>query len=182
MQHNDAGLLLIILALYLSPQVSFPDCVRWTTIEFDPLCGTAQPEDMLRLFIPCRSLQFSSLSSKAFTHDAINSWTELKKFFGSTGWPTSVLVLPGDEHIDTSDPCVCETCCDAQTPVFLLFAGNEVLFSLETASDYVKDEKACFYGFKCMAVGYEFNPGPDEVSRLLLIIFVTNYVAVFCTD
>lgn len=41
--------------------------------------------------------------------------------------------------------------------------GNEALFSLETASDYVKDEKACFYGFKCVAVGYEFNPGNDEV-------------------
>lgn len=41
-----------------------------------------------------------------------------------------------------------------------------MLFSLETASDYVKDEKACFYGFKCVAVGYEFNPGPDEVQML----------------
>lgn len=47
-----------------------------------------------------------------------------------------------------------------------LISGNEVLFSLETASDYVKDEKACFYGFKCVAVGYEFNPGPDEVQTL----------------
>lgn len=45
-----------------------------------------------------------------------------------------------------------------------LLSGNEVLFSLETASDYVKDEKACFYGFKCVAIGYEFNPGPDEVK------------------
>lgn len=48
-------------------------------------------------------------------------------------------------------------------------SGNEVLFSLETASDYVKDEKACFYGFKCAAVGYEFNPGPDEVHTCLHI-------------
>uniref|UniRef100_A0A8B9J812 E3 ubiquitin-protein ligase MYCBP2 n=1 Tax=Astyanax mexicanus TaxID=7994 RepID=A0A8B9J812_ASTMX len=89
-------------------KVSFPDCVR--------------------------SLHFSSLSSRPLAHETINAWTELKKFSGATGWPTSVLVLP----------------------------GNEALFSLETASDYVKDEKACFYGFKCVAVGYEFNPGPDE--------------------
>lgn len=47
--------------------------------------------------------------------------------------------------------------------------GNEALFSLETASDYVKDEKATFYGFKCFAVGYEFCPGPDEVSLFLSI-------------
>ena len=31
---------------------------------------------------------------------------------------------------------------------FLFAAGNEVTFSLETASDYVKDDKASFYGFK----------------------------------
>ncbi|XP_059355583.1 E3 ubiquitin-protein ligase MYCBP2 isoform X7 [Carassius carassius] len=115
-------------------KVSFPDCVRWVTIEFDPQCGTAQPEDVLRLLIPSRSMHFSGLGSKSLAHETINSWTELKKFSGSTGWPTSVLVLP----------------------------GNEAHFSLETASDYVKDEKACFYGFKCVAVGYEFNPGLDE--------------------
>lgn len=46
--------------------------------------------------------------------------------------------------------------------------GNEAQFSLETASDYVKDEKACFYGFKCVAVGYEFNPGADEVWHFFL--------------
>ncbi|XP_066542914.1 E3 ubiquitin-protein ligase MYCBP2 isoform X1 [Hoplias malabaricus] len=115
-------------------KVSFPDCVRWTTIEFDPQCGTAQPEDVLRLLIPSRSMHFTGLGSRPLAHETINAWTELKKFSGSTGWPTNVLVLP----------------------------GNEALFSLETASDYVKDEKATFYGFKCVAVGYEFNPGPDE--------------------
>ncbi|XP_023654220.2 E3 ubiquitin-protein ligase MYCBP2 isoform X4 [Paramormyrops kingsleyae] len=115
-------------------KVAFPDCVRWMTIEFDAQCGTAQPEDVLRLFIPSRSLHFSGMGSKPLVHETINAWTELKKFFGSVGWPTTVLVLP----------------------------GNEAVFSLETASDYVKDEKACFYGFKCIAVGYEFNPGPDE--------------------
>ncbi|KAF4109316.1 hypothetical protein G5714_010389 [Onychostoma macrolepis] len=115
-------------------KVSFPDCVRWMAIEFDPQCGTAQPEDVLRLLIPSRSMHFSGLGSKSLVHETINSWTELKKFSGSSGWPTAVLVLP----------------------------GNEAHFSLETASDYVKDEKACFYGFKCVAVGYEFNPGLDE--------------------
>ena len=42
--------------------------------------------------------------------------------------------------------------------------GNEVVFSLETASDYVKDDKACFYGFKCTVVGYEWAPKPEEVD------------------
>lgn len=65
-------------------------------------------------------------------------------------------------------------CYSLHLPCFLssLFSGNEVLFSLETASDYVKDEKACFYGFKCVAVGYEFNPGADEVQYHLYIILL----------
>ncbi|XP_064413761.1 E3 ubiquitin-protein ligase MYCBP2 isoform X3 [Latimeria chalumnae] len=116
-------------------KVSFPECVRWMTIEFDPQCGTGQPEDVLRLLIPSRAFQNSGFASKqTAVPDSLNSWIELKKFSCSSGWPTTVLVLP----------------------------GNEALFSLETASDYVKDEKACFFGFKCIAVGYEFSPGTDE--------------------
>ncbi|XP_048349653.1 E3 ubiquitin-protein ligase MYCBP2 isoform X14 [Sphaerodactylus townsendi] len=116
-------------------KVTFPECVRWMTIEFDSQCGTAQSEDVLRLLIPARILQNSGFGPKQIAvHENLNSWIELKKFSGSSGWPTMVLVLP----------------------------GNEALFSLETASDYVKDEKATFYGFKCFAIGYEFSPGPDE--------------------
>ncbi|MEJ1280583.1 MYC binding protein 2 E3 ubiquitin protein ligase [Cricetulus griseus] len=116
-------------------KVTFPECVRWMTIEFDPQCGTAQSEDVLRLLIPVRTIQNSGYGPKLTTvHESLNSWIELKKYSGSSGWPTMVLVLP----------------------------GNEALFSLETASDYVKDDKASFYGFKCFAIGYEFSPGPDE--------------------
>jgi E3 ubiquitin-protein ligase MYCBP2 len=45
---------------------------------------------------------------------------------------------------------------------FFFLIGNEVIFSLETASDYVKDEKACFYGFRCLVVGYEWHANPGE--------------------
>ncbi|KAG9492135.1 hypothetical protein GDO78_000574 [Eleutherodactylus coqui] len=115
-------------------KVSFPECVRWISVEFDPQCGTAQSEDVLRLMIPGRNAHISGFGPKFPVHESLNSWVELKKFSGSSGWPAPVLILP----------------------------GNEALFSLETASDYVKDEKACFYGFKCFAIGYEFSPGTDE--------------------
>ena len=42
-----------------------------------------------------------------------------------------------------------------------------MIFSLETSSDYIKDEKACFYGFKCSLVGYEWNTKTEEVGNLL---------------
>jgi len=45
--------------------------------------------------------------------------------------------------------------------------GSEVWFSLETASDYVKDERACTYGFKCVVLGYEWSSQPQEgLARL----------------
>lgn len=33
-------------------KVTFPETVKWLTVEFTSECGTAQPEDYLQLFIP----------------------------------------------------------------------------------------------------------------------------------
>ena len=41
-----------------------------------------------------------------------------------------------------------------------------MIFSLETSSDYIKDEKACFYGFKCSLVGYEWYTKAEEVCSI----------------
>ena len=49
----------------------------------------------------------------------------------------------------------------------ILFAGNQLIFSLETASDYVKDEHANNYGFKVQVVGYEWPPSPSDSLRHL---------------
>jgi E3 ubiquitin-protein ligase MYCBP2 len=37
-----------------------------------------------------------------------------------------------------------------------VFSGNEIIFSLETASDYMKDERSITYGFKCLIIGYDW--------------------------
>uniref|UniRef100_A0A8D8RF51 RCR-type E3 ubiquitin transferase n=1 Tax=Cacopsylla melanoneura TaxID=428564 RepID=A0A8D8RF51_9HEMI len=106
-------------------RVSFPDCVKWLTIEFDPKCGTCQAEDTLQLFIPTKSDSSGEPCSYiAVTHKLSN---------GYSLWPQYTIVLP----------------------------GNEVIFTLETASDYVKDDRAPSYGFKCLVTGYEwyYNPG-----------------------
>lgn len=68
------------------------------TIEFDAQCGTAQSEDVLRLLIPARIAQMSGFGPKQTSvYENLNSWIELKKFSGSSGWPTMVLVLPGKQ-------------------------------------------------------------------------------------
>lgn len=46
----------------------------------------------------------------------------------------------------------------------IILPGHEVLFSLETASDYLKDEKASAYGFKCLVVGYEWPPPGSNIQ------------------
>ncbi len=60
-------------------------------------------------------------------------WPVLNKLNGANNWPASSLVLP----------------------------GNEVVFSLETASDYVRNDKASAWGFRCSVVGYEW---PDQAA------------------
>lgn len=49
-------------------------------------------------------------------------------FFSTSQWPQSSVILP----------------------------GNEVIFSLETASDYLKDDRTNTFGFRCLVVGYEW--------------------------
>lgn len=39
-------------ASILTYRVEFPPCVQWFTIEFDPQCGTVQPDDYLNVSIP----------------------------------------------------------------------------------------------------------------------------------
>lgn len=48
----------------------------------------------------------------------------------------------------------------------MILPGNEVVFSLETASDYLKDDRACAYGFKCLVVGYEWPPDAASYDGL----------------
>lgn len=53
----------------------------------------------------------------------------------------------------------------------VILPGNEVIFSLETASDYLKDEHTNPYGFRCLVVGYEWTSpvvlGPSAGLKFL---------------
>ena len=121
--------------------VSFPKSVDWISLQFDPRCSTAQPEDTLQIFI--RNPSHKPIADSAMDHH--QKYTPvLSKFSGSKGYPKHSVILP----------------------------GNEVLFSLETASDYVKDgggnkdlqskDKSKSFGFKCLVVGYERRQGMES--------------------
>ncbi|KAL1517024.1 hypothetical protein ABEB36_000844 [Hypothenemus hampei] len=118
-------------------RVQFSENVKWMSLEFDQACATAQPEDSLQLYIPV--IDYSSNYRKNIVNlnvlddpdsPPLPYWPVLHKFSGSLQWPSNAVVL----------------------------AGNEVVFSLETASDYLKDDRASAYGFKCLVIGYEWPP------------------------
>ena len=128
-------------------KVVFPPSVRWMSVEFDPQCCTGQQEDTLQLYIRNPASQRPrNLASPLVTSQNIDTIKSqkyspvLNKFSGRSNWPGHGVVLP----------------------------GNEILFSMETASDYVKGEaKDPSYGFKCLVTGYECqDAGEDGLKNL----------------
>ncbi|XP_024084698.1 E3 ubiquitin-protein ligase MYCBP2 isoform X3 [Cimex lectularius] len=119
-------------------KVVFPDSVQWMALEFTVDCGTAQAEDSLQLYIPAN--RRLCISGEDINSDLTPYWPVLHRFNNNPAlWPQSAVILP----------------------------GNEVVFSLETASDYVKDEKANFYGFKCLVTGYDWHTDIYDGLKLL---------------
>ncbi|KAG5884565.1 hypothetical protein JTB14_006591 [Gonioctena quinquepunctata] len=114
-------------------RVLFPESVKWMSLDFDPACATVQPEDSLQLFVPAMNYKRDRKTvgcSDDSDAPPMPYWPVLHRFSGSLQWPTNSIILP----------------------------GNEVVFSLETASDYLKDERIGAYGFKCLVIGYEWPP------------------------
>lgn len=58
------------------------------------------------------------------------------------------------------------------TVIYVIFffnvqlAGNELMFSLETASEYMKDERSATYGFKCLVIGYDWLTSGSGLKNL----------------
>lgn len=75
-------------------RITFPNSVQRITIEFDPRCCTAQPEDSLRIYIPYKNDGFaSSLDGQATVSPFI---PVLERFSGASDWPQKAVVLPGN--------------------------------------------------------------------------------------
>ncbi|XP_050423071.1 E3 ubiquitin-protein ligase MYCBP2 isoform X2 [Adelges cooleyi] len=113
-------------------KVKFPKEVKWLCLEFDPRSCTAQAEDCLQLYIPNYRDYVDDDADKQLGSSPYIP--VLKKFSNDpVEWPFAAVMLP----------------------------GNEVVFSMETSSDYTKNERATRYGFRCLVIGYEV----DEMSK-----------------
>jgi RCR-type E3 ubiquitin transferase len=152
-----------------SYKVEFPSTVKWMSLEFDPQCGTAQPEDCLKILIPA-SIQNSKsnkmdeygktkIQKNITTNDneppAINEQQiMIKKFNTENGWSTNAIIVP----------------------------GNEILLSLETASNYLADHKLNRYGFKCILIGYEnIDPAKTFNNSLINLESEFTYLGGMCS-
>ncbi|XP_032681445.1 E3 ubiquitin-protein ligase MYCBP2 isoform X14 [Odontomachus brunneus] len=121
-------------------KVTFPETVKWLTVEFTAECGTSQPEDYLQLYVPniIPNSTAGSVTNTASENIPLY-WPVLHKLSNvQSQWPQNAVVLP----------------------------GNEVIFSLETASDYVKNESSNTYGFKCLVTGYDWITSGHGLKNL----------------
>ena len=135
-------------------KVQFPPSVNWVTLEFDPRCATAQPEDVLQIYIrnPV-SIDHAPSSSSPIPFQGAGSKNASNSVNQIQDDPQYISVLKkfnGESYASMTSGSECNW------PVHsaIILPGNELIFSLETASDYVKDEKSNSYGFRCLVVGY----------------------------
>ncbi|XP_043286736.1 E3 ubiquitin-protein ligase MYCBP2 isoform X2 [Venturia canescens] len=122
-------------------RVTFPETVKWMTVEFTPECGTAQPEDYLQIYIPNTIVNpnNSGNNSTSGIEETSLYLPVLHKMSNVPNqWPQNAIVLP----------------------------GNEIIFSLETASDYMKDDLSVTYGFKCLIIGYDWISSGNGLKNL----------------
>ncbi|XP_065845558.1 E3 ubiquitin-protein ligase MYCBP2-like isoform X3 [Oscarella lobularis] len=89
--------------------------------------------------------------SDASSHER-TYWPVLKQFSSADDWPKQAVVLP----------------------------GKEIVFSLETASEYSKDENVSRFGFRCTVIGHEWSPKPNQA--ILLLEKELAYLAGMCAS
>lgn len=147
-----------------SYKVEFPSTVQWMSLEFDPQCGTAQPEDCLKILIPAvrENKNYDQTKMKIHkshsTNDkdcrASNEQIMIKKFNTENGWSTNAIIVP----------------------------GNEITLSLETASNYLADHKLNRYGFKCILIGYEnIDSSRSFINSLINLESEFTYLGGMCS-
>lgn len=106
---------------------------------------------------------FFSFFRISATEDVPLHWPVLHKLSNvPSQWPQNAIVLPG-KHSHRG--IISTTSSEFQT-IVSFFLGNEVMFSLETASDYMRNDRAITYGFKCLVIGYDWITSGNGLKNL----------------
>ncbi|XP_028043251.1 E3 ubiquitin-protein ligase MYCBP2 isoform X2 [Bombyx mandarina] len=173
-------------------RVLFPTTVSWIVLEMDPRSITAQPEDTLTVFAVA-----GAPKHKCHCTEEPRTDIPFKKRLVHLG-------PEGDfddyvEAVDTDAPCMQYNCTYVSvTPKLsnvatewpqrsLLVPGNEVIFSLETASDYLTEYNKANneenrFGFRCLAVGYEDSNLTSQKQGLVALEMDLMFTGAACAS
>ncbi|KAJ0183671.1 hypothetical protein K1T71_000094 [Dendrolimus kikuchii] len=155
-------------------RVIFPGSVSWVVLEMDPRSVTAQPEDTLTVY---------AVSGSSGTKCQCKS--EVRTVDPPFRKRLVQLTAAGEvEALDDDDvPCMHNNCNYVSvTPKLanvasdwpqkaLIIPGSEVIFSLETATDYLNEYNKSNnaenrFGFRCLCIGYEDTPMTSQKQGL----------------
>ncbi|XP_061382096.1 E3 ubiquitin-protein ligase MYCBP2 isoform X5 [Danaus plexippus] len=158
-------------ATVVNKRVLFPPQVAWIVLEMDPRSITAQPEDTLTIYAVAgapRHRCHCSGDTRVIDPPFRKVYKRLIQLTSETGEVEEL------EEASSDAPCMHYNCTYVSvTPRLgnmqadwpqkaLLVPGNEVIFSLETASDYLNEYNQSEnddsrFGFRCLCIGYEDN-------------------------
>ncbi|XP_041987793.1 E3 ubiquitin-protein ligase highwire [Aricia agestis] len=174
-------------------RVLFPPQVSWIVLEMDPRSITAQPEDTLTIYAVagapkhrCHCAADNRVSDPPFRKRLIQLTSE-------TGEAEDL------DDTGSDAPCMHYNCTYVSvTPKLsnaasdwpqksLLVPGNEVIFSLETATDYLNEYSKGNnddnrFGFRCLCVGYEDAPFTSQRQGLVALEMELVYMGAACSS
>ena len=83
-------------------QVSFQDSVQWMLLQFDPQCGTVQPEDSLQIYIPTLPRHSHSHPAPSQASTASNAPSPTSSLASSAPTHTTVTVNAAEGGVPAS--------------------------------------------------------------------------------
>lgn len=110
----------------------------------------------MKIYVP-------DFSSKDHRNKTRKVYRPLPRTYGNDkhAWPGTAIILPGN-HLIPLDIYIMQ-----KIYTFNLFPGNEVIFSLESASKYLSRDRGTTFGFRCLVIGFEMV-NIDGIPRLEL--------------
>ncbi|XP_052752649.1 E3 ubiquitin-protein ligase MYCBP2 isoform X3 [Galleria mellonella] len=175
-------------------RVLFPTNVSWVVLEMDPRSVTAQPEDTLTVYAVAGAPKNRCQNS----YDMRIMEPPFRKRLIQMSSDNSDVDEVVDEG-ETDAPCMHYNCAYVNvTPKLaniasewpqkaLIVPGNEVIFSLETASDYLNEYNKSnsednHYGFRCLCIGYEDSSFTTQRQGLAALEMELVYAGAACAS
>ncbi|KAH9644214.1 hypothetical protein HF086_008703 [Spodoptera exigua] len=164
-------------------RVLFPTNVSWVVLEMDPRSITAQPEDSLTIYAVagtpkhrCHCANEVRVSDPPFRKRLVQLTNEGEvEELGEEPDGDGVCMHYNCTYVGVT-PRLANNASDWPQKAILV-PGNEVIFSLETASDYLTEfnksnNEDNRFGFRCLCVGYEDTPLTTQRQATLVEVQV----------